>query len=395
MRVGDLCEQVRGVSYDKRDASPTPLPGYLPVLRANNITDNGLVFDDLVFVPARRVSARQRLKRHDIVVAASSGSIDVVGKAAPALEDFEGGFGAFCKVLRPNTNVHPGYFAHFFKTRRYRQRVSALAAGANINNLRNEHLDDFEIPFPPLAEQRRIAAILDQAEAVRGQRRQALAKVAALTHFLFLDLFGDSAANPKRWPLRRVGELASKFSDGPFGSNLKSSHYTPTGVRVVRLQNIGVGEFLGEDAAFISEGHFADLARHECVPGDVLVGTLGDPNLRACVLPPTILRALNKADCVQIRANQDVATAAYICALLNMPSTAAKAHGLILGQTRSRISMGRLRQLEVPVPPIELQHRFTEGTAAVERLKVAQRASLTKLDALFASLQHRAFRGEL
>lgn len=232
----------------------------------------------------------------------------------------------------------------------------------------------------------------DKAERKRPRTAQSF---CVPTHSLFLDLFGDPAANPKRWPLRQMGELASKFSDGPFGSNLKSIHYRPTGVRVVRLQNIGVGEFLGDDAAFISEQHFAGLARHECKPGDVLVGTLGDPNLRACVLPPTVQKALNKADWVQIRANPNVATSAYICALLNMPSTAAKAQGLILGQTRSRISMGRLRQLEVPVPPLELQRQFTESAAAVQRLKATQQASLAKLDALFASLQHGAFRGEL
>jgi type I restriction enzyme, S subunit len=86
-KVGELAEQVRGVSYGKQDASPAPLPGYLPVLRAGNITDAGLVFDDLVFVPAERISTKQRIRRHDVVIAASSGSLDVVGKAALALHD--------------------------------------------------------------------------------------------------------------------------------------------------------------------------------------------------------------------------------------------------------------------------------------------------------------------
>lgn len=144
-RVGDLAEQVRGVTYGKEDASPIPLPGYLPVLRAGNITDEGLVFSDLVFVPAKRISDKQKIRRHDVLVAASSGSLDVVGKTAPSLSDFDGGFGAFCKVLRPSAKVHPAYFAQFFKTQDYRRRVSALAAGANINNLRNEHLDEMRI----------------------------------------------------------------------------------------------------------------------------------------------------------------------------------------------------------------------------------------------------------
>jgi type I restriction enzyme S subunit len=208
-------------------------------------------------------------------------------------------------------------------------------------------------------------------------------------------MFGDPATNPKGWPLKTIGDVASKFSDGPFGSNLKSSHYTENGVRVVRLQNIGVGVFVDNDKAYISERHFADLKKHECRPGDVLIGTLGDPNLRACIQPDWLPIALNKADCVQFRPNERFANAAYICALLNQPATGRMAQNLMHGQTRVRISMGRLRGLEIPVPSIEVQHKFARRVAAVEKLKVSHRASLVDLDALFASLQHRAFRGEL
>jgi type I restriction enzyme S subunit len=189
--------------------------------------------------------------------------------------------------------------------------------------------------------------------------------------------------------------LASKFSDGPFGSNLKTEHYAETGVRVVRLQNIGIGTFLDDDKAFVSERHFARLKKHECLPGDLLVGTLGDPNLRACIQPEALTRALNKADCVQIRPDERLATALYLCALLNSASAERMAQDLMHGQTRVRISMGRLRGLRVPVPPIELQHRFARQIGAVEQLRTIQRGALSKLDMLFASLQNRAFRGDL
>ena len=135
---------------------------------------------------------------HDVVVAASSGSLEVVGKAAPACGlTSKAASVRSAKCCAPNSKVHPGYFAHFFKTRHYRQRVSAVAAGANINNLRNEHLDEFEIPLPQLEEQRRIATILDAAEALREKRRQSLAKLDTLTQSIFLDLFGDPIENPQ------------------------------------------------------------------------------------------------------------------------------------------------------------------------------------------------------
>src|SRR5262249_42471410 len=141
-------------------------------------------------------------------------------KAARALFDFSGGFGAFCKVLRPNSRVHPSFFAHFFKTRYYRQRVSALAAGANINNLRNEHLDEMEIPLPPLPEQGRIAAILDQAEALRAKRRHALAQLNGLTQSLMLDMFGDFRHPANTHRLVALASVCDSINDGV--------HKTPT-----------------------------------------------------------------------------------------------------------------------------------------------------------------------
>ena len=224
-RVAELADQIRGVTYAKEDATSSPRPGYLPVLRAGNIADDGLVFDDLVFVPAERISPTQKIRRNDVVIAASSGSLDVVGKAARALTDFEGGFGAFCKVLRPGPGIDPAYFAHFFRTRDYRQRVSALAAGANINNLRNEHLDEFRIPLPPLPEQRRIAEILDKADALRAKRRAALAQLDTLTQSIFLDMFGDPATNPMGLPkasleeLFEIARVPPRGAEGCFGQH--------------------------------------------------------------------------------------------------------------------------------------------------------------------------------
>lgn len=248
---------------------------------------------------------------------------------------------------------------------------------------------------PPLDDQRRIAAILDQADALRRARRRALDRLNDLGQSIFYEMFGDPAINTHNYPELPLGDLASKFSDGPFGSNLKSEHYVEAGVRVIRLQNIGVGEFRDEDQAFISEEHFRQLSKFECLPGDVLVGTLGDPNLRACILPPQMSRALNKADCVQIRVKPSIATNSYVCALLNIPSMELKAQDKILGQTRARISMGRLKTLMVPVPPLDLQLEFNKRQNSVGAFAVSQVESLQEFEALFSSLQHFAFSGEL
>lgn len=234
--------------------------------------------------------------------------------------------------------------------------------------------------------------LLDEADAIRKLRAQADQRTADLIPALFHKMFGDPVTNPMGWPGRSLRELSDKFSDGPFGSNLKSSHYTSSGVRVIRLQNIGVGQFIDSDAAFVSQEHFDQLRKHSCFPGDVIVGTLGNPNLRACILPTDLRIALNKADCVQIGPNPEIANADFICSLLNLPSTLEMVSGMILGQTRSRISMGRLAALVVPVPPLPLQQDFASRVAEIRCMQKHQEKTSGDGQATFEAILNEAFR---
>jgi type I restriction enzyme, S subunit len=291
--------------------------------------------------------------------------------------------------------ITPSFFSYFFRSPSAISQMELKSHGGTMGIINAKNIADLFVPIPPIDQQKRIAAILDKAEELRRLRRQSIEHLDVLSRSIFIEMFGDPAINRKGWVIKSIGELASKFSDGPFGSNLKTSHYTETGIRVIRLQNIGIGEFLDKGKAYISREHFNTIKKHECIPGDVLVGTLGDPNLRACIQPEWLSIALNKADCVQLRANSKITCAAYICALLNQPSVEKMAEEFIVGETRTRISMGRLRKLKVPLPPLSLQQEFAQRIEAIESLKAKHRKSLTHLDTLFASLQHRAFRGEL
>jgi len=163
-----LAVLIRGVSYRKDQATDLPEPGYVPILRANNI-GKGLNFDGLVYVPRANVAAEQLIKRHDVLIAMSSGSKNVVGKAAQAESDFEGGFGAFCGLIRLVANIHPQYFGLFLQTPFYRERIAAAGKGIGINNLQKESLESLPIPIPPLAEQRRIVAKVEELLALCDQ----------------------------------------------------------------------------------------------------------------------------------------------------------------------------------------------------------------------------------
>jgi type I restriction enzyme S subunit len=293
------------------------------------------------------------------------------------------------KNVVPNKRLDPvyGYFALKFLT----PAIVAMGRGATFAEINKELFASVQVPYCDLPEQRRIAARLEQADRLRRTRRYALELSDTFLPAAFLEFFGDPKLNPRHWPLEFLSTICSKFSDGPFGSNLKSEHYTLTGIRVIRLQNIGVWDFVDDNRAFISEKHFSALRKHECLPGDVLIGTMGDPNLRACILPANIPRALNKADCVQARPDERKVHAQYLRGLLNIPSTLSLIPGMVHGQTRARVSMGALAELPIPVPPLSLQQDFADLVEQFERYRSVQSEALRQAEHLFQSLLHRAF----
>lgn len=298
--------------------------------------------------------------------------------------------------LRPVRGVlEPDFLKFYLRSDRFLGFANSVVAGAKMPRMIMDKFWEHRIPLPPPKEQGRIVELLEQADGLRRKRTEADTLADRILSALFHKMFGDPATNPKGFPTGRLRDLAIRYSDGPFGSNLKSEHYVEKGVRVVRLQNIGAGKFLDEDKAFIASDHFTELAKHECKPGDVLIGTLGDPNLRACIQPAFLRVALNKADCVQFRPHSDRCTAEYACWLLNSRSTLAMARGLIVGQTRPRISMGRLGELVVPEPPLHLQRQFSALVRVYEPALAKMQEATPEIERLFSAMLHRAFTGEL
>ncbi len=171
---------IRGVSYKKNESSNESSDSLLPILRANNIQDGKLNLDDLVYVPADKVKDEQKVKANDIVIAMSSGSKKLVGKSGIATVDFNGGFGTFCGLLRPQKHLDARFIGHFTCSKYYADLVSSLSKGVNINNLKPAHFSEILVPIAPYNEQIRIANKLDSILAKVDKAQAHLEKIPAI-----------------------------------------------------------------------------------------------------------------------------------------------------------------------------------------------------------------------
>jgi type I restriction enzyme S subunit len=396
-QVGDITQPIRGVTYRKAEARADAGEDYLPILRATNVSAGGLVLDcDLVYVPRARVRPEQMLAVGDVLVASSSGSSAVVGKSALLREAWHGAFGAFCLVLRPNDQVDPKYVALWVASEPVRRRWSQLAAGTNINNLKRGDIAETVVALPPLAEQRRIVAAIEEqfsrldaaTSAVVDTRR----RLDALTRGILDTTFSNqSTAQPLggflREPLRN-GHSAKASRDG-------------TGVRTLTLTAVTRGEFVDAHTklAAADPSRIGDLW---LTSGDVLIERSNTPELvgtaalyrgpdRWAIFPDLLIRVRTTDELVPD----------YLAFFLRSSRARnyfkARAQGI--AGSMPKIDQRAVAELPTPAPPPEEQRRIVAEIARqlslIDALGAAVESAQKRSAALRRAILERAFRGEL
>lgn len=208
-------------------------------------------------------------------------------------------------------------------------------------------------------------------------------------------------ALPEGWVWASVDQCAideDGITDGPFGSNLKSEHYTESGPRVIRLQNIGDGRFQNA-RAHISESRYATLQKHAVVEGDVIVAMLGEVLPRACTVPVDIAPAIVKADCARIRPNRELLPSEFLMATLNSDPTRKRVNRLVKGIGRPRVNLGDIRSIPIPLPPRAEQQQIltvlSDALESSENQNLAIERGLSLLAAQRMNLLNAAFSGQL
>ena len=206
-------------------------------------------------------------------------------------------------------------------------------------------------------------------------------------------------APAKAWGNLRLGELNTCVSDGPFGSKLKTRDYTSTGIRVIRLENIGDGNFLAEKRSFISQEKYETIKKHTVLPGTIVVSSFVTEGVRSCVVPTGVPISVNKADCFAVTLFGEQTNRRFLAYFLQSRRAFDQIKGLVHGVGRPRINTTQLKELHVPVCSLteqaEIVRILDERLEAAEVLDCEIDANLPRADALRQSILKKAFSGQL
>jgi len=447
-KLGCIAQLIRGVSYKKNEGIHEPQIGYVPILRATNINKE-LNYLNLVYVPSSKLKEEQYVKELDIIIAMSSGSKNLVGKAAQAKHNFLGGFGAFCGLIRVNPKLNKKFIGYFFQNNAYNKSISQLSSGVNINNLRRENVLSIKLSLPPLPEQHRIVdkveelfsrldAGIESLKKVRTQikrYRHAVLKHAfegkltaawreANKHQLepasaILEIFKTKgkkciAKRQKNLPFPDTADLYElpdgwewtslhNIADMSSGKAFKKSEYAQTGVRLLQIANVSFGKIVWDNVSYLPSSYLEKHPKLVLKPGDILIA-LNRPILndmlkigilKDCDLPAILYQRVGRFDFF----NTHVINKSYFFYLVQSPYFIRKVKISLQGVDQPFINKPALLKISVPLPPLLEQKKIVEEIerrfSIVDRVEEIVEQNLKKAERLRQSILKKAFEGKL
>jgi type I restriction enzyme, S subunit len=392
------CQDVVDVRDGTHD-TPTKTNFGIPLITSKNLTPQGLDFSNITYISEedhQSIEKRSAVDDGDVLFA----MIGTIGNPVIVKKDRRFSIKNVALFKLNKSLYYPPFFKELLNTSIIRKQLARNTKGGNQKFVSLSVLREMVIPLPPLEEQRRIAEILDRAEELRSKRRKAIAQLDTLTQAIFIEMFGDPVTNPKGWCVYELDKLVSEFR---YGSSNKSQI---RGKPALRIPNIIGGSIDLSDLKLVPVNP-SEFERLQLIDGDILfVRTNGNPDFvgRCAVFDSSVTASSG------FSSDEFIFASYLIRARLQLDKISPIFfRELMLGsngrrelRSRSKTSAGQfnintenLKTVPVFLPPLPLQQEFARRVEAVEKLKAAHRASLSELDALFASLQHRAFRGEL
>jgi type I restriction enzyme S subunit len=329
----------------------------------------------------------------------------MIGRYGPPLfqilRGLEGAYNvALMKAEPKNTAIlNTEYLYYFLRNQKLFDYVvfnSERTAGQD--GVKKELLETYKIPLPPLEEQKRIAAILDKADAIRRARKEAIALTEELLRSTFLDMFGDPVTNPKGWEVVKLEKiLGEPFQNGAYFPKDKYSNGNNS-IEMIHMSDAFYGVALPGNLKRVLASK-KEIGQYGLTEGDVLINRRSlnyEGSAKPCLIPNLKEPLIFESSLIRVRVNRDIIDPIFFYSYMLQPrARAAFVFPYVTKSTISGINQTGLKQVKLTVPPIELQLQYKQFYNQVTCTTIKHENSLERINNLFNSLLQKAFRGEL
>lgn len=384
-------EEACDIITDGTHQTPTYVDEGITFLSSKNVKSGRIDWQNVKYVPEslhEKYRKRIQPKMGDLLLA-KNGTTGVA--ALIDRKDIEFSIYVSLALLRPSKHVDPEFLLRILNSPLTTRQFNRSLKGVGVPNLHLKEIRKAEIPLPPIAEQKRIAGILDAADALRVKRRDAIASLYTLLQSTFLTLFGDPITNPMGWDICPLENATTRVTDGTH----QSPKWSETGIPFLFVSNIRDRAIDFQTSKFISEDEYTKLtSRCPIEAGDILyttVGSYGNPALVKKDYP----RFAFQRHIAHIKPKHDLIDPKFLEVMLDSPVGRYQADRYARGVAQKTLNLRELKRFKIFLPPFEKQQHLANIVSSIEKQKAQHRAHLAELDTLFASLQSRAFNGEL
>ena len=410
VRLGNFIDLLRGVSYKKHDVHNEKMENDCLILRGGNIIEGGLDLNaDNVYVDKSLVSEAQLIRKNDIIIVSSTGSVKVIGRAGLAFYDYNDvAFGAFLTLARPKNGCNKSFVDLFFQSFLYRQSIRELASGVNINNIRSEYITNMPFPLPPLSEQQRIVERIEELFAKLDEAKERLQEVvdsfavrkAAILHRAFTGELTkqwrrENGVSDESWEEKKGEDFFEYVTSGSRGW---AKYYSDKGSIFVRMGNLNHGtiELDFSDIQYVELPDQVEGQRSKLQKNDILISITADVGMIGLVRED--MDAYINQHVALARPKNDLYAeflAWYFVSDVGLQQMQNKQRGA----TKIGLGLQDIRSIILKIPSLSEQHeivRLIDDLLARERsAQQATEQALASIDLMKKSILARAFRGEL
>ncbi len=399
-KLDTVIKFIRGVTFKPDELVEPFSDNSIVVMRTKNVQAIGLDTRDLIAIPKNIMRRNEQMLVEGDLLISSANSWELVGKASYVDQlNYESTAGGFISIVRPiQDKINSRYLYHWITSPSIQHKIRYLGRKTtNISNLDVSRFKHLEIPLPSLDEQKRIAAILDKADAIRRKRQQAINLADACLRSVFNDMFGDPES--KGWAKTTVEKIAEdkkgSMRTGPFGSQLLHSEFVDEGIAVLGIDNAVKNKFRWAKQRFITEEKYQQLARYTVKADDVMITIMGTCG-RCAIVPKNVPIAINTKHICCITLDKAKCLPSFLHSyFLYHPDSQKYLDTNTKGAIMAGLNMGIIKNMPVPIVPLVLQRKYDLIVGSLSELSSKLFYQKNGGDLCFHSLSQKAFAGEL